>query len=151
MWVFVQLLIGRAEFLAGVHCKVYVLVLIGNVEACDASLTATEDRVHDVVLVWIPAVLHPAEQGEKLSFIDDPIIFEIENVEKITGKIIFVVHFEIWTKEHKVFHFALAIAVDVEESESLLWRTEVDSESLNDRFKQYFQGIRRVAWKTVHI
>ena len=51
VWVIIEILVDGTEFLACVHSKIYVVVLIGHIEAVDASLDGTKHRVQDMVLM----------------------------------------------------------------------------------------------------
>ena len=42
VWVIIEILVGGPEFLACVHGEIYVVVLIGHIEAGDASLAGAK-------------------------------------------------------------------------------------------------------------
>lgn len=151
VWVIIEILVGGPEFLACVHGEIYVVVLIRHIEAGDASLAGAKHRVHDVVLVWIPAVLHPAEQRQKLCLIKYTVASKIKNIEEITDQIFLVFNTEICAEEDKMFYSAFAVAINVKEPEGLLCGTKVNSELLYNIFKKHLKWIRSISWKTVHV
>lgn len=151
VWIIVEILVCGTKFLTGVHGKIDVLILVGCVKTGDTSLTTTKHWVQNIMLMWIPAILHPTKQREKLSFIKNTIAFGINNFEEVVHQIVLVLHVKILAEEHKMFNFALAIAINVKESKSILWRTKINPKLLNDGLKKQLKLVRRIIRETVHI